>query len=123
MKIAVMGTGAMGGYIGGQLARAGRDVAFIDTGRHLQALRKKGLHIQSPAGDFLIHPLKVTDDPAEIGPVDLILFCVRSYDVAAAQFPAVLEEMKAVAAGLAELEAQLEAEGAPWTPSRIPDWP
>jgi 2-dehydropantoate 2-reductase len=80
-KIAIMGSGAMGGYIGGRLAQAGRDVTFIDRGHHLQAIRQNGLHIQSPVGDFLIKPIKVTDDPAEVGPVDLILFCVKSYDV------------------------------------------
>jgi 2-dehydropantoate 2-reductase len=81
MKIVIMGSGAMGGYIGGRLAQAGRDVTFIDRGHHLQAMRQNGLQLQSPAGDFLIKPIKATDDPAEIGPVDLIFFCVKSYDV------------------------------------------
>jgi len=84
MKIAVMGTGAMGGYIGGRLAQAGRDVTFIDKGRHLHAIRQNGLHVNSPNGDFLIKPIKATDDPAEIGPVDLIFLCVKSYDVSSA---------------------------------------
>ena len=84
MKIAVMGSGAMGGYIGGRLAQAGRDVTFIDKGQHLHAIRQNGLHINSPSGDFYIKPIKATDDPAEIGPVDLIFFCVKSYDVSSA---------------------------------------
>ena len=84
MKIAVMGSGAMGGYIGGRLAQAGRDVTFIDKGQHLHAIRQNGLRVNSPSGDFLIKPIKVTDDPAEIGPVDLIFFCVKSYDVSSA---------------------------------------
>jgi 2-dehydropantoate 2-reductase len=84
MKIAIMGSGAMGGYIGGRLAQAGRDVTFIQKGQHLQAIRQNGLHVQSPTGDFLIKPIKATNDPAEIGPVDLILFCVKSYDVSPA---------------------------------------
>jgi len=81
MKIAIMGSGAMGGYIGGRLAYAGRDVTFIDRGPHLHAIRQNGLHVHSPAGDFVIKPVKATDNPTEIGPVDLILFCVKSYDV------------------------------------------
>ncbi len=84
MKIAVMGSGAMGGYIGGRLAQAGRDVTFIARGDHLHVIRQNGLHINSPAGDFLIKPIKVTDNPAEIGPVDLIFFCVKSYEVSSA---------------------------------------
>jgi 2-dehydropantoate 2-reductase len=81
MKIAVMGTGAMGGYIGGRLVQAGRDVTFIEKGQHLQEIRQKGLYVGSSAGDFLIKPIEATDDPAEVGPVDLILICVKSYDV------------------------------------------
>ena len=84
MKIAVIGSGAMGGYIGGRLAQAGRDVTFIDKGQHLNAIRQNGLRVNSPSGDFLIKPIKATDNPAEIGPVDLIFFCVRSYDVSSA---------------------------------------
>ncbi len=84
MKIAVMGTGGMGGYLGGRLAQAGRDVTFIARAQHLQAIRRRGLQVQSTAGDFVIKPAIATDDPAEVGPVDLILLCVKSYDVAAA---------------------------------------
>lgn len=76
-----MGTGAMGGYIGGCLAKAGRDVTFIDKGHHLRIIREEGLQINSPAGDFLIKPVNAMDDPAEIGPIDLIFFCVKSYHV------------------------------------------
>lgn len=84
MKIVMMGSGAMGGYIGGRLAHAGQDVTFIDRGRHLHAIRQNGLHVQSPTGDFVIKAIKATDNPAEIGPVDLIFFCVKSYDVSSA---------------------------------------
>jgi 2-dehydropantoate 2-reductase len=84
MQIAVMGAGGMGGYIGGRLAQAGRDVTFIGRGPHLQAIQQTGLQVQSPAGDFRIHPAMATDDPAEVKPVDLILFCVKSYDVSTA---------------------------------------
>jgi 2-dehydropantoate 2-reductase len=81
MKIAVMGAGSMGGYLGGRLAQAGRDVTFIARGRHLRAIQENGLHVQSPAGDFVVKPAAATDDPKNVGPVDLILLCVKSYDV------------------------------------------
>lgn len=84
MKIVVKGSGAMGGYIGGRLAHAGRDVTFIDRGEHLHAFRQNGLHVHSPAGNFVIKPIKATDNPVEIGPADLIFFCVKSYDVSSA---------------------------------------
>jgi len=80
-RIVVMGSGALGGYIGGRLVQAGRDVTLIARGQHLGAMQQKGLQVQSPDGDFVIKPVKATDDPAEVGPVDLILFCVKSYDV------------------------------------------
>jgi 2-dehydropantoate 2-reductase len=76
-----MGAGALGGYIGGRLVQAGRDVTLIARGQHLGAMQQKGLQVQSPDGDFVIKPVKATDDPAEVGPVDLILLCVKSYDV------------------------------------------
>jgi len=84
MKIAVMGSGGMGGYFGDRLAQAGRDVTFIARGQHLQAIRHNGLQVQSPAGSFVIKPAKATADPAEAGPADLILLGVKSYDVLAA---------------------------------------
>ena len=80
MKIAVMGAGAIGGYFGGRLAQAGFDVSFIARGAHLDVIRKNGLKVLSPLGDFTIHPATVTDDPAEVGPVDVILFMVKNYD-------------------------------------------
>ena len=84
MRIAVMGTGGTGGYFGGLLARAGDEVTFIARGAHLEAIRKSGLAIKSVlAGDFNI-PAKATDNTQDIGPVDLVLFCVKAYDNAAA---------------------------------------
>ena len=56
MKIAVMGAGAIGGYFGGRLAKAGFDVSFIARGAHLAAIRENGLKVLSPLGDFTIHP-------------------------------------------------------------------
>ena len=81
MKLAVMGAGAIGGYFGGRLAQAGADVTFIARGAHLAAIREKGLKVLSPLGDFTIEDAKATDDPAEIGPVDIVLFMVKNYDV------------------------------------------
>ena len=84
MRIAVMGTGGTGGYFGGLLARAGEEVAFIARGAHLEAIGKNGLAIKSVlAGDFTISAT-ATDNPADIGPVDFVLFCVKAYDNAAA---------------------------------------
>ncbi len=79
MRIAVMGAGAVGGYFGARLAAAGQNVAFIARGRHLEAMRKEGLKVKSIHGDLHIRSL-FTSDPEDIGPVDLILFCVKSYD-------------------------------------------
>lgn len=84
MKIAVVGVGGLGGYIGGRLAHSGQEVIFLARGQRLTALREKGLQVHSPDGDFVIHPVQATDSPADVGPVDLILFCVKSYDVAEA---------------------------------------
>jgi len=79
MKIAIMGTGGVGGYYGGLLAREGRDVTFIARGEHLKAIRDKGLQVKSVHGDFLVSPVKATDNPGEIGPVDLVLFTTKTY--------------------------------------------
>jgi 2-dehydropantoate 2-reductase len=84
MRIAVMGTGGVGGYFGGRLAAAGQDVTFIARGAHLEALRRHGLQITSALGDATIAPAQATDDPASVGPVDLVLFTVKLYDTEAA---------------------------------------
>ena len=81
MKIAIMGAGGIGGYLGGNLVKAGRSVAFIARGAQLSALRNNGLVIESSNTNLSLSNLCATDNPAEIGPVDLILFCVKSYDV------------------------------------------
>lgn len=80
MKIVVMGTGGVGGYYGALLAKQGHDVTFIARGAHLDAIRKNGLQIKSIHGDFTISPAQAMDNPAQIGAVDLILFCVKAYD-------------------------------------------
>jgi len=79
MKILVMGTGGVGGYYGGLLAKEGNDVTFIARGAHLYAIRHEGLKVKSIHGDFTISPANATDNPANVGTVDLILFCVKTY--------------------------------------------
>jgi len=80
MKIAVMGTGGVGGYYGALLAKQGHEVTFIARGAHLKAIQENGLQIKSIFGDFQIKPANATDKPAQAGPVDLILFCTKTYD-------------------------------------------
>ena len=76
MRIAVMAAGAVGGYFGGRMAAAGHDVAFIARGAHGDALRRNGLNIESALGDLYLKDVKVTDDPKQVGTVDLVLFAV-----------------------------------------------
>ena len=80
MRIAVMGTGGIGGYFGGRLAEGGADVAFIARGKMLEALRKDGLRIKSQLGDLHLNAVLATDDPRELGPVDLVVFGVKLWD-------------------------------------------
>jgi len=79
----MMGAGGIGGYFGARLARAGESVAFIARGEHLCAMQARGLSVKSVGGDFAV-TAPATDDPRRvpdlIGPVDLVLFCVKSYD-------------------------------------------
>src|SRR4030095_13572075 len=79
MKILIMGTGGVGGYYGGLLAQHGNDVTFISRGAHLYAIRHEGLKVNSVHGNFTVSPANATDDPLNVGPVDLILFCVKAY--------------------------------------------
>jgi 2-dehydropantoate 2-reductase len=84
MRVAVVGTGGTGGYFGGLLARAGEDVTFIARSKHLEAIREHGLTVKSRlVGDFTLR-VPATSDTKHIGPVDLILFCVKAYDNATA---------------------------------------
>lgn len=84
MRIAILGAGGVGGYYGGLLARSGHDVAFLARGGHLAALQESGLRVESVHGEFQVHPVQATDQPGEIGPVDLVLVAVKSYDLEAA---------------------------------------
>ena len=89
MRTAVVGTGAVGGYFGGRLAQAGEEVVFLARGAHLHAIQEHGLRIESVDGDFTIRPTQATDDPVEIGPVDLVLLAVKGWQV-----PQAIETMR-----------------------------
>ena len=80
MRIAAMAAGAVGGYFGGRLAAAGHDVAFIARRAHLDAIRKDGLKVESVHGDLHLKNVTATDDPKEVGPVDVVLFAVKLWD-------------------------------------------
>jgi 2-dehydropantoate 2-reductase len=84
VRIAVMGAGAVGGYFGARLAASSNEVVFIARGSHLTALRRNGLAVESFQGDLHIGDALFTGDPNAVAPVDLILFCVKSYDTEAA---------------------------------------
>ncbi len=85
MNIAIMAAGGLGSYYGALLARDGHDVTFITRGAHLHAIRENGLTIKSVHGDFALNPstslrARATDDPAQVGIVDWIIFSVKTYD-------------------------------------------
>jgi len=84
MRIAVFGSGGVGGYFGGRLAQAGEDVIFIARGEHLKAIRQNGLRVDSIAGDFVTHPAQATNIPAEVGVVDAVLVTVKAWQVSEA---------------------------------------
>lgn len=84
MRIAVMGTGGVGGYFGARLAKAGHDVSFVARGRQLAAIRDTGLRVESPLGNLHLKKVSVTDTPADIGPADIVLFGVKLWDTAEA---------------------------------------
>ena len=79
MRVAVIGPGAVGGTFGGLLARAGVPVSLVARGEHLRAIRERGLRVEGPTGAFVVKT-PATDRPGEIGPVDLVLVSVKSYD-------------------------------------------
>jgi 2-dehydropantoate 2-reductase len=81
MRIAVFGAGSVGGYFGGRLALAGEDVVFIARGAHLQAMLTQGLQVESPKGNFTVPSVQATDNPAEVGPVDVVLVAVKAWQV------------------------------------------
>jgi len=83
VKIAVVGAGAIGAYVGAALARGGADVHLIARGEHLAAMRRDGVTVRSPRGDFRAHP-RATADPEEIGPVDIVFLGLKAYSYAGA---------------------------------------
>jgi 2-dehydropantoate 2-reductase len=84
MRIAVVGAGGVGGGFGVALAKAGADVTFIARGAHLAAMKSHGLKVQGGRGESHLVPTQATDNPADIGKVDFVLFCVKQWDVESA---------------------------------------
>ena len=78
MKIAVMGAGSTGWFFGAMLSRGGHEVSLIARGAHLDAIRSNGIRVIRDTEEFVVH-CRVTDDPMQIGPVDLVLLCVKTY--------------------------------------------
>ncbi len=81
MRIAVFGTGGAGGYFGARLAQAGEEVVFIARGEHLQAIREHGLCVESANGVLVAHPSFATDDPGDVGHVDVVIVGVKAWQV------------------------------------------
>jgi 2-dehydropantoate 2-reductase len=81
VRFSIFGTGAVGAYFGGRLAEAGEDVAFVARGETLRVLRERGLRVTSTEGDFTIHPARASDNPADVGPADVILLGVKTWQV------------------------------------------
>ena len=80
MRIAIMGSGGIGGYIGAKLAQASEDVTFIARGSHLAAMQAQGLCVESPLGEIKLHHVSATDKPVDVGFVDVVIFAVKLYD-------------------------------------------
>jgi len=91
MRIAIFGSGAVGGYFGARLAQAGEDVIFIARGEHLRAMQARGLRVDSLAGNFSLGAVYATDNPGEVGEVDVILLGVKAWQV-----PEAAEAMRAM---------------------------
>lgn len=81
MRVAVYGTGGVGGYFGGRLAQAGEEVIFIARGEHLQAIQTNGLRIESFKGNYTVSPARAEEDPARVGAVDVVLVGVKAWQV------------------------------------------
>jgi 2-dehydropantoate 2-reductase len=84
MRIAIMGSGGVGAYVGAWLQQAGQDVVYIARGAHLAALQRSGLHIEHPQLPLHLPSVRATDEPASVGPVDLVIFAVKLFDTQAA---------------------------------------
>jgi 2-dehydropantoate 2-reductase len=81
MRVAIVGTGGVGGYFGGRLAQAGHEVHFIARGAHLEAIRRDGLRVDSINGNFVVKPAQATNDPSEVGPVDAVIVAVKTWQL------------------------------------------
>ena len=99
MRVAVLGAGAIGAYVGAALHRAGADVHLIARGAHLEAMRTSGVRVLSPRGDFTAHP-NATDDPREVGPVDYVFLGLKanSYASSKSMIEPLLHETTAIIA-------------------------
>jgi 2-dehydropantoate 2-reductase len=84
LRVAFVGAGGVGGYFGARLAASGTDVRFVARGAHLTALRTSGLRLHSPKGDLHLHPVHATDNPFDVGPVDVVFLTVKMYDLESA---------------------------------------
>jgi 2-dehydropantoate 2-reductase len=84
MRIGVMGAGGVGGYFGALLSRAGHEVAFVARGRHLAAMRERGLTVRRAGGEIRVEKPEASDDPATLGPRDVVLFTVKLWDTESA---------------------------------------
>src|ERR1700752_4111356 len=81
MRLVIIGAGGVGGYFGARLAATGSDVSFIARGAHLDAIRTRGLRVESPKGNLPLADVKAASDPSEIGVVDAVLLTVKMYDL------------------------------------------
>jgi 2-dehydropantoate 2-reductase len=81
MRIAVYGAGGVGGYFGGRLVQAGADVVFIARGKHLQAMQNSGLKVESICGNFRLDTVNANDDPAEVGPVEVVIAATKAWQL------------------------------------------
>jgi 2-dehydropantoate 2-reductase len=84
MKITIIGAGGVGGYFGARLAQGGCDVSFVARGAHLAAMRDHGLRVESQLGEIHLPNVRASDDPAALGPADLVFLCVKLWDTEAA---------------------------------------
>ncbi len=82
MNIVIYGAGGVGGYFGARLVEAGNNVTFIARGKHLEAIQKNGLQLKSIKGDYLVYPAKATSEISEVKNIDLILICVKTWQLA-----------------------------------------
>ena len=108
VRIAVFGSGGVGGYFGARLVNAGHDVTFIARGMHLEAIRRDGLRVSSIKGDCVVRSAHVTDDPAMVGTVDVVP--LQNGVEAADQFAAVLGR-ESVVGGLCKIMTAIRAPG------------